>query len=500
MATKPAAVKEDYNLYFLRLFHCFLRHSRTEEELRRSKDTWAWMMDNVVSLRTVCVDIQLDMLNIIWTLAMENQDLPGYDLVLEKAQEIEKNTEILDALKGYKEFEDSLNVHQPEDYPALFADLRLEWEKARVTNLLKITNRIVNGSVEEGKRKLSGPHDGVAYLVRGLEEGVLLTGSQSVHPIVVQKDPNGVIEYYEEMSRRGELATGFDEFLLQPGNFMGILGYAGDGKSTLMRYILYKIAESGKNVLEISLENDAAVERNKFILLHAHNPKFGGEFNSLTYEKYKRHQLSYPEREMLAEVGKDFKKTIGGIITIQQPQTASWAHCKTIIENQSLDEEVDAVGVDYLQLIDPPSVRNEGDQRARMTAMVKDVRQYGLTFRGSKKLAIISPVQGNEDGVKKARENEGVWSLSGINNDKEFARSMDFIVGVSSRGKTKSSELGDVLEMVFSCVKERDGVGFSPVFGYLTGTGYICPQSGRGPKSIPIEQPDLMDDIPDDKL
>jgi hypothetical protein len=63
----------------------------------------------------------------------------------------------------------------------------------------------------------------------------------------------------------------------------------------------------------ISLENDSVVEKNKYVLLHAHNPKFNGEFNSLSYKAFKQLTLTPMERSMMDVVGADFKATMEGL-------------------------------------------------------------------------------------------------------------------------------------------------------------------------------------------
>ena len=85
------------------------------------------------------------------------------------------------------------------------------------------------------------------------------------------------------------------------------------------------------------------------------------------------------------------------------------------IEEHNTIQPLDAVCVDYLQLLDPPN-NSDADQRARMTSMIRDVRQFQMTFDGGRGLCLISPVQGNEEGRKRAMEAEGHWSSSGVNN------------------------------------------------------------------------------------
>ena len=498
-ATKNSkTINESYTRNFWRLFHCFLRHSNTEEENTRSRETWQWILDNDISLRKACTDYQLSLIGIIWDLSFENRDLPGYDLVLEKVQEAEKNDSIIDALKEYKKHASTLNVHDAKNLPSVFRDLADDWEKKRVMSLLKVTSDIVNGNIEEGKNKWSGARDAVHYLMKGLEKGVLIGETFGTHPIDVRNEAEDVNEYYHEQARLGFIESGFDQFHMKQNDFVGILGYAGDGKSTTCRYILYNIALSGKQVIYITFENSSVVERNKFILLHAHNPKFGNEFNSLTYDKFINARLTAEELEQLKIVAKDFKETVQGNIIIHQPLMASWEQCKSFIEMQDMIQPVDVVGVDYLQMIDPPNSKTDNDARSKFSAMAKDVRQYSLTFKGNRGLTIISPVQSNETGKEQAAKKEGVWTLSGINNEKELGRSMTFIIGVFSNGITRLDTHGDTRSMTFSCVKERDGIGFQPFFTNLTMAGYILPDHRKGPN--PVVDIEALSDIVDDTI
>jgi hypothetical protein len=79
-------------------------------------------------------------------------------------------------------------------------------------------------------------------------------------------------------------------------------------------------------------------------------------------------------------------------------------------------------------------------------------------------------VQGNEEGRKRAEEDEGVWKGSGVNNDKELSRSMDFIMGVFNKG-----QMGSCNDLVFSFPKDRDAGNNTPFFAHMTGTGWIMP-------------------------
>jgi len=462
---------------FWRLFHAVLKQAENSEETARSKAAWEWMSDNIHHIRKSCVDIELDLFGIIYKLGRELRELPSYELVKEKVQVHDHNEGMIEALKEYETMRSEFSVLKVSDLPSILNDKGTETEQSRWNSILKIAQRITaatsGGGIELGKRKYSGTRDSINFLMNEMEKGVLIQDDgTSGRSIVVQKEAEEVGPFYDESMKRGFLPTGFPQFQLFHGDFFGILGYTGDGKSTVGRFMLYHIAEQGHNCVEITIENDAEVERNKFVLLHAHNPKFEGEFHTLSYEAYKQQRLTASERDAIDFVAKDFKEHLGGFITIQKPQEASWASCKNKIEMVDLTNPIEAAFIDYPQLIDPPAYSSD-ERRSKMTSMIKEIRQYGLTFGGSnRKLSMICPVQSNETGYEIAQGKEGVWTLSGVNNDKEFARSMNIIIGVYN----KSRETGNSgHQLVFSSVKDRDAEGFKPFFMHLSPCGWISP-------------------------
>jgi hypothetical protein len=150
-------------------------------------------------------------------------------------------------------------------------------------------------------------------------------------------------------------------------------------------------------------------------------------------------------------------------------ENVPWPHIKTLIELENRVQPLDAVLIDYIQLIDPPdNAKRYEDHRVRMTSMVKDIRQFGITFDGGRKLCIISPVQANEDGLEKAVA-DGVFKASAINNDKELGRSMTYVIGVFNRGAAPGGDK----ELVISSVKEREGAEFTPFITSMSGSGWI---------------------------
>lgn len=486
------------SLSFWRLFHSLLRHGNSTAENERAEQVYGWTVDNMSQLRKCCVDFELDLIGAIGNLSRDADTLPSYELVKEKISAMENNEGAVEGLKEYETLrETQLNIHHVPELEVVLGDHIDTFERGKLSVILDKAKRIANGSVEHKKRKLAGAKDAMNYLMENFEEGILIRRDQSGlnRPILVQNEAEEIGPTYDRNLARGFVPTGFPLIRLRPSNFVGILGHAGQGKSTVGRFMLYTMAMAEKNCVHISLENDAEVERDKFILLHAHNQeRFGDEFMALTYENFINGNLTQEQRGWLDFVGKDFKQNVGGRILIRQPQEASWEACKNCIEQEDRRSPVDGSMIDYIQLIDPPA-RNADERKNKMTGMIKDMRQYALNFGGHRKLVLISPVQGNEDGFEYAKNHEGVWpeSNTGVNNDKELGRSMDVVFGISQIDQIPTP-FGTEQLMVFSSVKDRDKPQFQPFRASMTGCGFFKPAGGATSTKVSCPIDETMND------
>jgi ABC-type dipeptide/oligopeptide/nickel transport system ATPase subunit len=467
-----------------RLFHSLLRHGRDEKELARSAAVWEWMSEHYLTLKKVAYDWRLDLLGAVWTAANENHELPSYEIVLEKVKVMEQNEELLDGLNRDYKLKTDLVVHAPEDMNSLLNTCVTDWETVRLNQIYSAANRIALGSEEipvfMGKRnvKMSGPRDSVNYLLSKFEEGVLASQVQSMKPITVQNEARDVGEHFWEMMNQPHLETGIKGLYITRKDFLGILGYLGSGKSTVGRFILYQLALNGSNVLDISLENSQITERDKFVLLHAQHPKFNREFDSaISYRKVlegvRTKTLTREQVDMISFVGKDFEETVEGRLVIQQPVHYTWDSIRASIEMQNGVNPLDACMIDYLSMIDPPTAKNYDDQRVKMSAMIKDVRSFGLHFDGGRGLCMISPVQANESGREDA-DADGVYGPSAVNNDKELGRSMTVILGVYDKGVNTQG----LKELMLSLAKDREAFGMNPDIYPMSQSGWVGNRSG----------------------
>jgi len=465
-------------LSFWRLFHSLLRHSNGKGETARALEAYEWINDNLTQLRKCCVDYELDLIGGIYDLSRDTETLPTYDIVKERVQNLDKNEGALEALKEYESIRDSqLTVHQVPEMNVVLKDHATTFENLKLASILDRAKRIVTSSIDYkpkgGKSvKLSGAKDCINFIMESIEDGVLVGSTSGVNrPIVVQKEAAEAGVWYDRAKLSGFLPSGLPDIKFMRSNFVGLLGHAGHGKSTLGRFILYTIAAAGHPCLHISIENDQENERNKYVLLHAHNPCFDGEFATLSYADYYKGKLTGMQRSWIDFVADDFEKNIAGKMVIRQPHEQTWDAIRGISETQDRVDEFEAELIDYVQLIDAPG-RSTDDRKSKMNAIVKDIRQYALrSGTETKRKVIISPVQGNEEGKKFAQDNEGRWELSGVNNEKELSRSMDVILGIFQMNQYLTPE-GPETDMVISSPKARD-VGFKPFHMVMSSCGWF---------------------------
>jgi hypothetical protein len=209
-------------LNFWRLFHCLLSHNTTEEESIRTKATWAWFGDHLTTLRKIASLSSigdrgegLELLGLVWSLTRTIDDLPGINIVREKALQLDERSDAVSMLlDNYKEFLPSLSIHPAKDLDAVLQDCCKDWEMAAVTNMLQRANRICNSSADngKGKPKLSGPSDTVKFLHQRMEEGLLIKPNQTLRPINVNKEAPTIGEWYDESLNTKFLPTLSDHF------------------------------------------------------------------------------------------------------------------------------------------------------------------------------------------------------------------------------------------------------------------------------------------------
>jgi hypothetical protein len=444
---------------FWEMFHSLLRHGDKPADVERAKDVYIWFGDNIHLFRKIIKDpIEVALIGVLWDLATPGKEMPGYAFIKSQVEGMQQNAGIVAHLEEYEESKSGLEIYDVPTLPNLLRALADKKEKEHVEHLAKCMERI-NGTGWEDpktKKKLQGPREAVTFMVKEMEKGILVDTRNANYSVDVKGEAEHIVADYEEMQNSKQFYTGTDRVKLREDSFLGVLGYKGGGKSTFCRYTAYNIAFQGNTVLHVTLETDPRAEFRKYVMLHSQNPKFNGDFTRLNWRDWVDLKMSKRDLDAMDFVGKDFHRTFGGRLIVKKPSTDTWGITRSMIESTAMSTPIDVVLLDYIQLLNPPDGSNDSE-RTRRGEMIKDVRQFGLNFTPSQKLAILSPVQANEAGLKYATEHEGRWPLNAVNNDKELSASMTEVIGIFDQGVSDNKRI-----LILSCAKDRERGLFTP--------------------------------------
>jgi hypothetical protein len=259
---------------------------------------------------------------------------------------------------------------------AILKEYRANFDKVLFDSFCDRAKRIDVMEVDGDKKnqKLKGTADAWKFLLdkrEGFFSGEMIAPKDDVKTMDMELR-------YQQILKEKFIDSGLPDICLFEGDMIGVLGYLGGRKSTICRFIGYNAFLQGRNVLLLTIENDVPTETDLLAIMHAHNSdSFGSTFSSLTYNRFKKGLLTEQERGGLIAAEKDLKQHEGSYL-IRKP-IANWESCRHTIEAVNRKTPLDLVIIDYIQLLDPMS-NSYKDQRTLMTTMIKEIRQFFLTF------------------------------------------------------------------------------------------------------------------------
>lgn len=451
---------------FWRLFHSLVRQSDTPEELQRATDSCVWLAENTAGLRKAISVQESEILSYVISYWTKHKKAPSFDILKESIERKSTSPGIMEKLSEYSELED-LRTHSPEDLGQILVELNEEHDSDVLNSVLKITRAINSGSYEDPKtkKKIAGPKEAVRYLFQQVEAGSLNIAKRTVVGSVNEnaRDLQDIYSGFKKDRLSGTLRinTGLDgidkHVALKKGDFVGVLGYAGQRKSGLCRTISYNAAMAGFNILHVSLEQTYEEELSIYGLMHAHHPKWGNRFK-LSKKAFDDGDFT-PEEEkfFFGEVLPDLEngKAFPGQLIIRQPtEGTTWEAIKTVAEITNQTTPLHMFFIDYLTMCQTQS----RDSKQEMEEIIKDAKQFALHFDSGRAITLLSPVQGNRDGWSRASENEGQWELNGIYMYPEYDKSLDTLLTVFLNDDLKAES-----QIVIGSAKTRRSEGV-PLF------------------------------------
>ena len=238
--------------------------------------------------------------------------------------------------------------------------------------------------------------------------------------------------------------------------FIGIVGMAGDGKTTLTNYIVYNWLLNGAHGLYVSTEHSPQEIWDVMTYLHSSHSDYQ-QRRLPPIRDWENRTVSNEDAAHLNQITDDIENRINlpGLLDVKSFTTRDW---DTIIDYLTINfkkNKYDFLVIDYMSRLDVP-----GDSRYRDKAvgeMIHGAQKLTRNFDDSRGLIILTPIQitkaAYEDTMKgKFEEGQGHYNINCIRQYSEFVHDGDLLLTVWSDAKMKETN-----EIEIACIKKRKG-------------------------------------------
>jgi hypothetical protein len=217
--------------------------------------------------------------------------------------------------------------------------------------------------------------------------------------------------------------------------FIGIMGFANDGKTTFLLTMLYNMAVRGKSVILFSKEHDATELALCFAFIHSHHECYRERKSDLpSLREFEERRATTEDGEFLKGIWRDMeaRKNFLGRIEIQ-PLT-DWDTLTEHLKTHQKRNRYDVCGVDYLTRLDIP----DGNPRFHdqdIKNYIGMAQRFTRDFDDGRGIVLISPIQINRSGyqaAKKRKEGEKKHDLTSVSQFSEFYQDMDVVISLYS--------------------------------------------------------------------
>lgn len=417
----------------------------TATQMEEARRACQWLNDNLETLKKVCEEEERDVLQQINAYFLEHHEAPTFTL-LERALEVNRRG-------GRGIFLDEFHIadaggelepQTPEDLPAMLTLRAAAWRNASLAKSFKNAMGIAligaDQPVKGGEKiRIQGADDAIRYILGRIDRDVIRQGGKPTRCSSAPGDTAFSSMWDAAMAEddRDKIATGLTtidtKIPLRKGQLVGLLGHAGQGKSTLARTIVYNAAAAGASVLVMPLELEAEEEVAALAVIHACR-RFPTEASRLGVTKAVQYQrrLSHEARQWLSGVVKgDFQATFDGqdgrgCIQIARPAAMTLDAVLAQVDQEHRRHPLDVVLIDY-----PRCLRLPGKApRQESEDMVSQLKDLAAHFDAGRRLLVLVPIQSNRAGYEAAKKNGGAWEMSAVLDDSSYERYADLILGV----------------------------------------------------------------------
>lgn len=369
--------------------------------------------------------------------------------------EFEKTEVIEDELRSLASYEPDKSQDTQMVFDSLMATARERW----IANSAKLAAKIAMGSQKTpDKAKATGPSAAIQWLRSEFakdwsQEAPAVAGMLHENIATVMAGLEDRLK--DESGERFPIGLSHIDRCVVVGKqnlkFLGVLGMSGDGKTTLTNFICYNWLRRGARILYISTEHTPQEIWEFMAFLHQTHPDYNFTLPSLS--DWENRKVERDDVGNMAKILCDIqeRKNLPGLLDVQQMR--DWDSIVDYLTVNHRRNKYDILIVDYLARLDVP-----GDQRFRDAAMKKLVHDaQGLTrsFDNNKGIVLLTPIQVNREGNKKARnaeEGEARYDLNAISSISEYQHDLDLCLSVWS---DEDMKMGGRVEI--QVLKKRKG-------------------------------------------
>jgi len=191
-----------------------------------------------------------------------------------------------------------------------------------------------------------------------------------------------------------------NKWVVRRGKTMFILGSSGDGKSTFLNSLIYRMAKGGENILYVSLEFSPKEIWEFLAFVHCFH--YRKEFYLPSLGVWQRGEAKQDDKVNMEKVIDDIKNRthVKGVIDVQRFWSLEEIQQHYEAHKESLRYSV--VVVDYLGKLNVPPGRPADEINARNSNVSKAVKWT----QKEGKFVLISPSQVNREAHKEARKSK----------------------------------------------------------------------------------------------
>lgn len=240
--------------------------------------------------------------------------------------------------------------------------------------------------------------------------------------------------------------------------FVGIVGQAGDGKTTLANYMVYQWLSQGFNGLYASTEHSAQHIWDAMTYLHSSHPDYKGMVLPGT-EDWESRRVTPEDIKHMQDICYDIetRKNLPGLLEVKEFRPFDWDTIEDWVKIHHQKNHYDFILLDYITRFEVTGDPKWIDQEIKR--LIHRIQRFTRNFDDGKGIIVASPIQITKESYKDAMKGEfkegvGHYTIDSIRTFSELKDDMDLLLTVWSDVEMKDASRNEV---EVGCVKKRVG-------------------------------------------